>query len=104
MEIRILVDPLGNEVHLPANIELLERDESWIDNDLSMTISKPALIIQPTKHSRELYHLRSVGWNISILIKSERKSNFWLVTECIHNPASNLIIELINKSGGGVYF
>jgi hypothetical protein len=95
MDIEILTDPLSNQVHLPLKFNKLLIDANYFEKDLSTVILKPAMIIIP--ETKNLYHLRSIDWEITILLRSEWRERFWLVAECICNPASDLTAALIAK-------
>lgn len=94
--IKILVDPLNNQVRLSLDLNNVFVDNGYLDEDLSTVILKPAMIIL-TENKKHLYHLRSVDWEITILLRSEWKERFWLVTDCFWNPGSDFIGGLIAK-------
>ena len=103
MEAKVIFDPLGNEVHLPAKFDEVLPDNDCLDETLALTFLKPAIIIMPTEKMKFLYHLRAVGWGTTILFKSERQGAFWLVTGYVCNPEIYFIGELL-QSGNGVTF
>jgi len=103
MEVKVIVDPLGNEVHLPSKFDKVLPDKDCLDESLALTFLKPAIIIMPTETMKCLYHLRAVGWGTTILFKSEWQEAFWLVTGYVYNPEIYFIGELL-QSGKGVTF
>lgn len=94
---KVLLDPLKNEVHLPDSFDSVLLLEGCIDKDISLIISKPAIIIRPGDSQPYLYHARLVGWEITILLRSEWQNGFWLVTECYLDADTKLVKELIAR-------
>jgi hypothetical protein len=93
--IKVLIDPLKNEVHLPVEFENVLVSKGALDKDLSVVILKPAVIIKPGDSQPYLYHARLVGWEITLLLRSEWQNHFWLVSECLWDADSNLLKQLI---------
>jgi hypothetical protein len=92
----IILDPLDHRVCLPSCFNKMLTIQNHMDNDLSVVIVKPAIII--LEHTKNyLYHLRSVSWEDTVLFKSERLENGWKVCECVQNPEPKLIGELLEK-------
>jgi len=103
MEVEVIVDRMGNVVHLPSEFVEVLPDKDCIDESLAIIFLKPAMIIMPTQTMKYLYHLRAVGWGTTILFKSEWQGAFWLVTGYVLNPEIYFIGELL-QSGKGVTF
>ena len=96
--IKVLIDPLKNEVHLPDKFEHVLVSKDTLDKDLSIVILKPAVIIRPSDAQPYLYHVRLVGWEVTLLLRSEWQNDFWLVSECLWDADANLVKQLIANS------
>jgi hypothetical protein len=97
-DIKVLKDPLNNEVHLPLKFQQVLLLDECIDKDISLVIMKPAIIVLPNESEGFLYHARLVGWEKTVLMKSEPQKDFWLVTECIWSVDPNLMKDLMFKN------
>jgi hypothetical protein len=98
--IQVLIDPLNNEIHLPLsfNQEILLH-EQFVDKDLSIVILKPALIIVPRQPAQYLFHVRLAYSEVMILLKSEKRNGFWLISECIWDADAKVIKKLMAEGG-----
>ena len=57
-DLKMLTDPLNNQVHLSAKFNQVLLLDECVDKDLSLTILKPSMVIV-TKDNSNLYHTRS---------------------------------------------
>src|SRR5215217_5405563 len=69
IDVNVLIDPQKNEIHLSTRFNEGFRDKDCVDKDLSIVILKPAMIIVLLEPTKLLYHLRSVGWGVTVLLK-----------------------------------
>ena len=94
----ILIDPLQNEVHLTDCLKEMLTGQGYKNADLGEVIRKPAMAFKTTKPEYVLYHLRSIEWGLTVLLKSEWKNNYWLATDLFCNPETSLISKLLAES------
>jgi hypothetical protein len=95
-DVIVLKDPLNNQVRLPKKFEDELSLDQCVDKDLSRTIVKPAMIILPREEGDSLYHARLVGWDTTVLLKSEWQKGYWLVSECSWDVDSKQLRELMS--------
>lgn len=97
MSIRIIIDPLKHVVYLPATYNLESLNADYLDDDVSQVIKVPAMIIKVHKPTPELYHFRSIGWNFTLMFKSVKQEDHWLITEWIEDPSPEMLNDLLHK-------
>lgn len=97
MDVKILKDPLGNVVHLSSAFDKHSIDDQAVEVDMACVIQKPTIIIRLITPAKELYHLRSVGLGVTVLLKSESTNGAWVVEDCQWNPPSKFVGELMGK-------
>jgi len=88
----IVTDPLGNSIHLPKGFGM-HTDENHDENydDPSTVILKPAMLF---KMNDELFYIRSVGWNKTMLIIVNKKH----ATQWIMNPSNEMLSQILKNS------
>jgi hypothetical protein len=96
----LLVDPFGLEI-------ILEDEDCFSDekaggrhyyNDFHSVIEKPAYIINlPSSSPPERYYFRTIGWEISLLIRSQLIGKEWRANHCEVDPADDHIKKLAEK-------
>jgi hypothetical protein len=94
----ILIDPVQHEVHLPDRFREMLSDQGFLDSDLDEVIRKPAMAFKMAGPIPSLYHLRAIDWDLTVLLQSEWKGNYWLVSDCILNPDTMFTSSLLANS------
>ena len=97
MDARTLEDPLGNVVNLPTKFDAALSENDCRDEDASLVIEKPTMVITIPEPSKSLYHLRAVDLGVTVLMKSTWEKEQWVVAEYWWNPASKFVGELMGK-------
>ena len=96
-EVVYIEDPLGHCVCMAKDLCAMDAgqfDEKDFYDDLFSVIKKPALLIK-IEIPAELNYFRSIGWQLSVLIKVRLIRNAWKAYECILNPSDNDIVNLM---------
>jgi hypothetical protein len=97
----ILIDPLGNEVHLPealCNFKTLHVDADDVYDKPSKVIESPAIMFQSQNGPAEYYYFRALGWNSNLLIAAKRVNGKWTAHEVTKNPTPQQISAIYRKS------
>ena len=97
MSVRIITDPLENILYLPSKYDLKSFGADCLDEDISLIIKVPAFIITVFSPEPQLCHYRSVGWNLTLMFKSVKEKDHWIVIDCIKNPGIEMLHELLSK-------
>ncbi len=96
----IVIDPLGNLVHLTADLYDLKGDELNIASfyeDASRVIKKPALILKMEEKPTKLYYFKPIAWEFSLLLGVIMEEEILVAIECHKNPSDKFMHELIAK-------
>lgn len=93
-------DPLGNEVVIPQTV--LDFDKHIIQSedvmdDVSRVIERPIMMFTRTSEQNELYYLRAIGWNKTMLIGVQRSHDRFEVIDYQVDPPIERITELHSK-------
>ena len=92
----IVIDPLGQYVHLLPGIPFSENEEQEIYDGAATVITKPAILIEIRQKERtEFYYFRSVGWNKTLLLITRFKDDHWEAYKCVKNPPSEMLSYLL---------
>lgn len=94
---KTISDPLGNEVFIPQTImdlsNHMDQSEDVID-DMSKVIEKPIMLFRKKEGQAQLYYLRAVGWNKTMLIGVQKANGQLEVTSYEMDPSIERITEL----------
>ena len=96
----IVIDPLGNLVHLTADLYDLKGDELNIESfydEVSRVIKKPAIIIKLKEKPVKLYYFKPIGWEFSLLLGVIMEEEILVAFECHKNPTDKFMTELFAK-------
>jgi hypothetical protein len=90
-------DPLGNEVVIPQTV--LDFDKHIIQSedvmdDVSRVIERPIMIFRRNAEQSQLYYLRAIGWNRTMLIGAQKNTDHFEVTGYEIDPPIERITEL----------
>ena len=99
-EVGYINDPLGRKINLAKNLFNLDNEEIDkldIYDDLLSVIKKPAFLIETTDIPSEFLYYRSIGWNISVLIKVRFAGYYWEAYKCVLNPSDGDIVEILKN-------
>lgn len=93
-------DPLGNEVMIPQTV--LDFDKHIIQSedvmdDVSRVIERPIMLFQGITEQIQLYYLRAIGWNRTMLIGVQKNSDHFEVIDYELDPTIERITELHSK-------
>jgi hypothetical protein len=97
---KTISDPLGNKVFIPQTIidlnKHVDQSEDVMD-DMSKVIEKPIMLFGKKENQAQLYYLRAVGWNKTMLIGVQKKNGQLEVTSYEMDPSIERITELHSK-------
>ena len=99
-EVTYINDPLGRKICIAKNLCSLENEEiDTLDlfDDLFSVITKPAILIEASGTPKEFCYFRSIGWNLSVLIKVKFIDHCWEAYSCIINPSDEVIVSLLKN-------
>lgn len=90
-------DPLGNEVVIPQTV--LDFDKHIIQSedimdDVSRVIERPIMLFRRTAEQNQLYYLRAIGWNKTMLIEVQKNEDRFEVINYEVDPPIEKITEL----------
>jgi hypothetical protein len=90
-------DPLGNEVVIPQTV--LDFDKHIIQSedvmdDMSKVIERPIMIFRRDHEQNQLYYLRAIGWNKTMLIGVQKNCDHFEVMDYEVDPPLERITEL----------
>lgn len=93
-------DPLGNEVVIPQTV--LDFDKHIIQSedvmdDVSRVIERPIMVFRPATEQNQLYYLRAIGWNRTMLIGVQKNCDHFEVINYEIDPPIERITELHSK-------
>ena len=97
---KTISDPLGNKVFIPQTIidmnKHVDQSEDVMD-DMSKVIEKPIMLFRKKENQAQLYYLRAVGWNKTMLIGVQKMNGQLEVTSYEMDPSIERITELHSK-------
>jgi hypothetical protein len=99
-EVVYIDDPLGRKICMAGNLcSLANKEINSLDlyDDLSSVIKNPALLIQTSDIPPDFFYFRSIGWNLSVLIRVKFLNHFWQAYKCTINPSDADIVELLKN-------
>ena len=92
------IDPLGKTIYLLPHIFFLENVAEEIYDNATTVVEKPALLVEVHDNdSTQFYYFRSIGWNKTLLIITGWNNDRWEAHDCIKNPSSKLLSDLLKK-------
>jgi hypothetical protein len=97
---QIVSDPLGNKIVIPQTVLDFGRDIIQCDevmDDIGKVIEKPIMIFRENEDHIQLYYLRAIGWNRTMLIRVQKNSNGFEVIDYEIDPSIERITELHSK-------
>jgi hypothetical protein len=98
---KTIFDPLGNKVLIPQTV--LDFDKQIIQSedvmdDMSKVIERPIMIFRREEEgSVQLYYLRAIGWNKTMLIRVQEKDDWFELIDYEIDPPIERITELHSK-------
>jgi hypothetical protein len=97
---KTITDPLGNEVIIPQTV--LDVDKHIIQSedvmdDVSRVIERPIMIFGRNAVQSQLFYLRAIGWNRTMLIGVQKNHDHFEVTGYEIDPPIERITELHSK-------
>jgi hypothetical protein len=97
-EVMTAVDPLGKTIFLLPGICVTENEEYEIYDDAATVIQRPALLVEAKEADKTIfYYFRAIGWQNTLLIIVEWSNQRWEVVNCIKNPSSNELSDVLKK-------
>jgi hypothetical protein len=93
----IVSDPLGNKIVIPQTVLDFGRDitrSEEVMDGISKVIERPIMIFRGNEDDIQLYYLRAIGWNRTMLIKVQKNSNGFEVIDYEIDPSIERITEL----------
>jgi len=96
-DVRIITDPLGNNIYLPHECGVIRNEEANENyDDASTVIMKPAMLFRVEDGTTEtLFYFRSVGWHKTMLIIVKYQESKWKSTQCMMNPPNEMLSEIM---------
>ena len=97
---KTITDSLGNEVVIPQNVLDLDKDiiqSEDVMDDVSRVIERPIMIFGRNAEQCQLFYLRAIGWNRTMLIGVQKENNHFEVTGYEMDPSIERITELHSK-------
>jgi hypothetical protein len=98
--VKLVIDPFGNEILIGQTIVdykegILMSDEIY--DDVSRVIERPIMIFKMNNDETQLYYVRAIGWNKTMLLAVERKNGHFEVVNYEIDPPIERIAELHQK-------
>lgn len=90
-------DPYGNEIIIqPDMVEFTRHIKAGGEmvDDITAVIERPAMMFQMNGTVLQLYYMRAIGWNKTMLVCAQKKQNHFEVTNCELDPSSKKLSEL----------
>jgi hypothetical protein len=98
--VKIVKDPFGNEIVIQQTVldmnEHMTRSEDVLD-DMGKVIEKPMMIFKMKDGPTQLYYLRAVGWNRTMLIGVKKTNEHFEVINYETDPPIERITKLHSK-------
>lgn len=100
-ELKIIKDPFGKEIviqqkALALNQQLIDSEE--VMDDISAVIEKPIMIFKMKEGPMQLYYLRAIGWNRTLLIGVQENGDHFEIINYQLDPPIDRINELHIKA------
>ena len=97
---KLISDPLGNEILVRETV--LDLDEHLIESeeifdDISKVIEKPIMLFKLNDEDIQLYYLRAVGWNKTLLLGVKKINAHYEAVNYEMDPPIERINELHMK-------
>ena len=93
-----VTDPLGKTIFLLPAIFFAKNEAEEIYDDATAVIERPAMLVEVKESTTtQFYYFRSVGWKKTLLIVASWNINRWEAHDCIKNPSSTFLSELLKK-------
>lgn len=97
---KIVKDPFGNEIAIEQAIfeftRQLIQSEDVLD-DIHKVIERPAMIFKMKEGCVQLYYLRAIGWNRTMLLGVQEKNQHFEVVSYEVDPPLQRMAELNSK-------
>lgn len=94
---KLVIDPFGNEILIQQKIvdfkEQIKESEEIFD-DISKVIERPIMIFRMNEDGTQLYYLRAIGWNKTMLLGVQKNNNHFEVINYEIDPPIERITEL----------
>jgi hypothetical protein len=96
----VIRDPLGNEIFIhqtamDANENIAQLED--VLDDISKVIEKPMMLFEMKEGPAELFYLRAIGWNKTMLIGVQKLDNRYEVINYEIDPSIERITKLHAK-------
>lgn len=90
-------DPYGNEIFIQQEMaeftrHINSRDE--ILDDITTVIERPAMMFKSNGAIIQLYYMRAIGWNKTLLVCAKKRHDHFEVTNCEVDPSARKLSEL----------
>jgi hypothetical protein len=97
---QIISDPLGNRIIIPQTVldfnrAIIQSEE--VMDDISKVIEKPIMIFRSNESPIQVFYLRAIGWNRTMVIRVQKNSNGFEVIDYEMDPSIERITELHSK-------
>lgn len=94
---KLVTDPLGNEILIQQTIvdfkdRIIGPEE--IFDDITKVIEKPIMIFKMDRDGTQLYYLRAIGWNKTMLLGVQKNNAHFEVISFEIDPSIERITEL----------
>ena len=97
---KTICDPLGNKVLIPQTVldfdKQIIKSEDVMD-DMSKVIERPIMIFRREEGPVQLYYLRAIGWNKTMLIRVQKNDDRFEIVDYEIDPPIERITELHSK-------
>jgi len=95
--VKLVKDPFGNEIFIQQTIldfnkHIIQSEE--ILDDISKVIEKPIMLFRMTEGNINLYYLRAIGWNKTMLLGVQKNNTHFEVVDYEIDPDIERINEL----------
>ena len=95
---KTIFDPLGNKVLIPQTVfdkQIIQSED--VMDDMSKVIERPIMIFRREEGSVQLYYLRAIGWNKTVLIRVQKNDDRFELVDYEIDPPIERITELHSK-------
>jgi len=98
--VKIVNDPLGNRIIIQQTVlnfnEHIIQPEEILD-DISKVIERPIMLFKMSEENVQLYYLRAIGWNKTMLLHVQKNNAHFEVRSYEIDPTIERINELHRK-------
>jgi hypothetical protein len=99
--VKIVKDPFGNKVCIDFSFmelqeQLIQSDDVF--DDMTAVIEKPMMIFKMKEGAAELYYLRAIGWNKTMLVGVQKTDDHLEVINCQVDPTIERLTELHTRA------